>query len=236
MLSPIEGIFVRLLRGTVVATAFISIAATIVSLVYAANAQFAPDPKSRLSQRVLEFRTATDPAKLIESVFPPDSDLVKEVRERSASSPYTFNAASTEELFTEFNKFLDTFLGGKFESAKQFSDWLYGSDRIELRWSKKIDHKEASNEDNVNILWSSLLFDYVVRLEKIAPTLADARKAHKFPTSFDKLTAPIGRAQAPYFLTWYFASLQTALNNEATRFERETLEREQLRQHVPISL
>lgn len=236
MLSSVEAAFVRLLRGTVVTTAFISIAITIIALIYAAYAQFKPDPKPQLSQRVHEFRNATDPARLIESIFPPNSDLVKGLRGRSSIPPYIFHSASVEEIFSEFNKFLDAFLGGKFESAKQFSDWLFSSNGIELSWSKAISDNNALNEDNVNRLWPSMLFDYAVRLQKIAPILADARNAHKYPTSFDKLTAPTGRAQAPYFLAWYFSEMQTALSQEATRFIRETAEREHLRQQAPIAL
>lgn len=236
MLSPVETIFVRLLRGTVVATAFVSIAITIIALVYAAYAHFTPEPKPRLSQRIGEIRSATDPAKLLESLFPLDSDLVKEMRNLSAASPYALRAASNDEIFAEFNKFLDIFLGGKFESAKQFSDWLFGSDRIELTWSRTIDDEKALNEDNVDILWRSMLFDYAAKLQKIAPALSAARKAQKFSQSFDKLTAPTGRAQAPYFLAWQFGAMQAALKNEAERFTREVFEREQLRAQVSIAL
>lgn len=170
MLSSIEAAFVQLLRGTVVTTAFISIAITIIALIYAGYAQFKPDPKPQLSQRVHEFRNATDPTRLIESIFPANSDLVKGLRDRSSTPPYIFHPASMDEIFSEFNKFLDAFLGGKFESAKQFSDWLFGSNGIELSWSKAISNNDASNEDNVNRLWPSILFDYALRLRKLPQT------------------------------------------------------------------
>lgn len=236
MLSPIEALFVRLLRGTVVATAFFSMLVTICALVYAAYAYYSPEPAYHLSQNVAKFRAATDPAELIKKLFPPDSDIVKTARDRSGAVAYTFRAASVADLFAGFNKFLDAFVGGKFESDKQFSDWLIGSDSIDMKWSRTMDHPNATNEDSVNRLWPSLLFDYALRLQQIAPALADVRKAHKYPTPLDRFTAPTGTNQAPYFLAWFFQAMQVTLNEEQQRFEDEKFEREQLRQRVPVSL
>src|ERR1035437_1243226 len=152
MLTPIESFFVRLLRGTVVFTALVSFAITILALAYAGYAQFAPEPTAKLSGRVSQIRQAIDPANLIKQLFPADSSVTKDVLANVDNVAYSFRNAPDAEIFNEFNKFLDISLGGSFESQKQFSDWLYGSNHINFSWDNSIDDKIESNEDNVNNL------------------------------------------------------------------------------------
>src|ERR1039458_1918617 len=112
MLTPIESFFVRLLRGTVVFTAFVSFAITILALFYAGYAQFAPEPTARLSSRISQIRQATDPSNLIKELFPADASVTKEVVAKADNVAYSLLNASDEEIFKEFNKFLDILLGG----------------------------------------------------------------------------------------------------------------------------
>lgn len=236
MLTPIESFFVRLLRGTVVFTAFVSFAITILALFYAGYGQFAPEPTANLSSRVSQIRQATDPTNLIKELFPADASVTKEVVAKVDNVTYSLRNPSDGEIFNEFNKFLDVLLGGSFDNQKQFSDWLYGSNQIGFSWSGFIDNKDVRNEDNVNILWRSLLIDFAKRLSARAVLLADAKKKNLFPDAFDRLTAPTGRSQAPYFLVWYFNTLQNELQKVSGELVAERNERAALRLTVPVAL
>lgn len=236
MLSRIESCFVSLLRGTVVFTAFISIFVAIAALIYAAYAQYAPEPSARLSGRMPAFIEATDPAKLFKQLFPADSEIVTQATSLTDNVRYSFQNASNEQIFAEFNRFLDSFLGGSFQSQRQFNDWVYGNDRIEFTWSKDIDNERATNEDNVNILWKSLIIDYAQRLTVRAQLLSDSKKKNLYSSSFDRLTAPTGRSRAPYFLVWYFDSVQAVLRQVQQELLSAKIERNALRLTVPISL
>ena len=236
MLTPIENFFVRLLRGTVVFTAVVSFAVAILALVYAGYARFAPEPTAKLSGRISQIRQAIDPANLIKEQFPADASLTKDIVANADNVGYLLRYASDAEIFNELNKFLDILLGGSFESQKQFSDWLHGSNHISFSWDGSIDDKNAGNEDNVNILLRSLLIDYAKRLSVRAPLLADARKKKLFPNSFNQLTAPTGQLQAPYFLVWYFDSLQRELRNASVELVTEKTARAALRLTVQPAL
>lgn len=236
MLSPVESFFVRLLRGTVIFTASVSFAATIAALLYAAYAHYAPEPKVQLTAHIDEFRAATDPVKLIKKLFPANSDIVKRAAEMPNRVTYQRTNASVPAIYGEFNKFLDAFLGGSFESQDLFVNWLVGQNSIGLSWSQMIDDRDATNESNVNFLWRSMLLDYAKRLQIQAPLLAEFNKKDQYKDSFDRLTAPTGRAQAPYFLAWYFEALQKELQQVATKLTEEKDEREVLRAQTPIAL
>ena len=235
MLSNIEHFFVRLLRGTVVATAFIAFLVTVGALLYASYAQFAPEPQASLGRRIEKFRQETDPANLIRQVFPNDSTVYKDAAATDRVT-YERSAPSDEVLFNGLNKFLDVSLNASFERRQQFSDWLYGSNKIQFSWSGSIDDKGATNENNVNFLWRSLLNDYATRLVFRSQSLGAARKQRLYSSSFEKLTAPTGQSQAPYFLVWFFEKLQSELRAVDQELSQLRIERNLLRLTVPLAL
>lgn len=236
MLSNIETFLVRLLRGTVVITASISVLITAGALLYAAYAAFSPEPTANLLGYLDRFRQATDPVNLIKETFPEDSNVYKDAVSTQDNIRYEHSNPSDDILFTEFNKFLDLSLGASFESQKQFSDWLYGNNSIQFRWSKSIDDENATNENNVNYLWRSLLLDYAKRLTFRSGPLGAARKQKLYPTSFDQLTAPTGPSHAPYFLVWFFTALSNQLQAVDSEFDAAKVQRFALGLTVPFAL
>ena len=210
MLSNTENLFVRILRGTVIATASFALFVMGCALVYAAYAQLAPEPRPNLSSRTDKFRQATDPAKLIKELFPNDSEIFSSAS-KSDDVVYAFRQTTTDELFAEFNKFLNVSLKAKFEDPRQFSDWLYGQNAIPFSWSKAIDTEGVTNESSVQLLWQSLFLDYAKRLQARAPMLGNAREQRLYPTAFDRMTSPTGNSRAPMFVVWFFNSLQQEL-------------------------
>src|SRR5882762_2410950 len=78
MLSTVETFFIRLLRGTVIATAFLSFLVAVLALLYAGYAQYALDPAPNVAGQIARFRKATDPTELLKELFPPESSVVKE--------------------------------------------------------------------------------------------------------------------------------------------------------------
>jgi hypothetical protein len=236
MLNPMESFFVRLLRVTVILTALVSLATAAITLLYAGYAQYLPEPTAKLSGRVSQIRQAIDPANLIKELFPDDSSVTKTALANADNVAYSLRNASDAEIFTEFNRFLDVLFGGSFESQKQFSDWLHGSNRIYFSWNDSIDNNSAHNEDNVNVLWRSLLFDYAKRLSVRATVFADAKKRGLYSSSFDRLTEPNRPSSAPYFLVWFFNSLQTELQSASSDLTNRRAERAALRVTVQPAL
>jgi hypothetical protein len=157
MLSRIENYFVSLLRGTVIATAFLSFLVTVLALLFAAYAHLAPEPQAETSKQIERFRSAVDPGKLIAEVFPTDSSVAKEGKSTPDGVAFDKSRHYDEETFGQFNKFLDVALGASFDSQAQFSDWLHGPNHIVFGWNLAIDHKDANDNDNVQNLVRSLL-------------------------------------------------------------------------------
>jgi hypothetical protein len=236
MLSTIESFFVRLLRGTVIATAFLSFLTAVLAIFYVGYAEYAPEPTAKTSQQVERFRKATNPSKLIKELFPSGSDISKEMDSTPDQTTYVQSKHFDEEIFAEFNKFLDIGYGASFDDQSQFSDWLHGTNRIPFSWSNAIDDKNASNDDNINNLWRSLLFDYARRLTFRAPAIANVRKLKTYPTSIDALTNPTAPSRAPYFLAWFFNRLQNELQLVGQDLQAEKGQREALRLSMPFAL
>src|SRR5271154_2317938 len=107
MLTSTENFFVRLLRGTVVSTAAIALLISLAALVFAAYAYGAPEPTADLSGEIDRFRYATDPAKLLISLFPNDSDIYRNATSTKDNVPYQFTEPSDHDPFVELNQFLD---------------------------------------------------------------------------------------------------------------------------------
>jgi hypothetical protein len=235
MLTTTENFFVRLLRGTVVATAFVSFLITVLALLYALYAQFAPEPQPQVASAIGRLREAVDPRNLIKEVFSSDSAIVKEA-EVPDNITYQLRKPSPNEMFQEFNVFLNRAFGASFENANQFSDWLYGSTGIQFRWSRDIDKSTASDESNVNVLWPSLFFDYAKRLEYRAQLIASANKAKSNSAAIDRLTASTPPSHAPYFLVWFFNKLEGRLQQLDQELQDERTRRAALRLTIPLAL
>ena len=231
MLSVIETVFLRILRGTVIATAALALVVAAAALAYAAYAYFAPEPRPNLSARVNDFRQATDPSKLLAEVFPSDSTVIKDTAPISGSVAYESTGASDQMIVAELNKFLGAAFGASFKDEAKFADWLHGSDagRVPFGWSKQIDDEQASNENNVNYLVRTLLLDYAKRLSVYGGALGKAKNQNLYPASFDRLVAPTGRARAPYFVTWFFDRLQGQLAAVDRQLTAERVKRDALR-------
>jgi hypothetical protein len=236
MLTPLENVFVRIFRVTLVSTAFIALLIAICALLYVAYARFAPEPKANLSRKVDQIRQAVDPAILIKQLFPVDSTVYKDADTIADNVKYESRSAPDDLTFQEFNHFLAVSLGASFDSREQFQSWLYGNNHIEISWDNSIDDKQASNEDNVNYLLKSLLLDYAKRLSFRGASLGSARKQKLYGESFDELTAPTGRSQAPAFLVWFFDKLQSHLLVVNRDLELQRLERVGLRVWIYPSL
>ncbi|RXG94739.1 hypothetical protein [Bradyrhizobium zhanjiangense] len=235
MLTPTESFFVRLLRGTVVTTAFISFLAAVLAVVYALYAQFAPEPQPNIPGSIARLRNAVDPAKLIKEAFGADSAIAKEA-ETPDHVAYQLSKPSQNELFQQFNTFLTRSLGASFESSNQFSDWLYGSNSIQFGWNRDLDRSSASNESNINVLWLSLLYDYAKRLDYRAPSIAAANKDKANTAGIDRFTASTPPSRAPYFLVWFFNKLQNELQQVGQDLQAERVQRAALRLTIPIAL
>lgn len=234
MLNPIESFFVRFLRVTVILTALVSLATAAITILYAGFAQYLPEPTANISGRVSQIRQSIDPVNLVKEIFQADTPVIRDMSANPDKVVYSLRLASDTELFNEFNKFLDVVLGGSFESQKQFSDWLQGNNKIDFSWNNSIDNKSARDEDNINVLWRSLLFDYAKRLSARATVVADAKKSEAY--SFDRLIEPTGRSRAPYFLVWFFNSLQTELQSASSDLANRRTERAALRLTVQPAL
>jgi hypothetical protein len=235
MLTATESFFVRLLRGTVITTALVSFLVAVSAVLYVLYAQYAPEPQARVAGYIERFRQAVDPANLIKEVFPSDSAIFKEV-EAPDNIAYQLRKPSQNEMFQEFNVFLDRALGASFENSSQFSDWLYGSSGIQFRWSRDLDKKTAADESNIDVLWSSLLLDYAKRLEYRAPSIAVANKIKSNSAAIDRFTAPTPPSRAPYFLTWFFNKLQGELQLIEQDLQAERAQRGALRLAIPLAL
>lgn len=235
MLTPTESFFVRLLRGTVVTTASVSFLAAVLAVVYALYAQFAPEPQPNIPGSIARLRDAVDPAKLIKEVFASDSAIAKQ-----ADTPdrltYQLSKPSQNELFQQFDTFLTRSLGASFESSSQFSDWLYGSNRIRFGWDPDLDRKSASDESNINVLWPSLFYDFAKRLDYRAPAISAANKDKANTAGIDRLTASTPPSGAPYFLVWFFNKLQNELQQVDRELQAERMQRAALRLTIPVAL
>ncbi len=176
---------------------------------YSVSALREPDSATTRLQRTAELRQVTDPAALLKELFPPDSRVYQDAESTPDNIPYEDDIASDQMIFAEMNKFIAVSLDASFESEEKFGDWLYGQSQIVLKWSKSVAAKGFENE--INHLWRPLLLDYAKRLSFRARSLAAARKQHQYASSFDRLTAPTGPSQAPYFLMWFFEKLEAKL-------------------------
>jgi hypothetical protein len=234
MLSNVETFFVRLLRGTVIATAMVSFLITILALVYGLYAQFAPDPHVRIAEQIDRFRQATNPVKLIREVLPADAPILKEIG-GSDNVVYEQGKRLDPEILQQFNKFLDSALGASFENSSQFSDWLH-SNGMRFRGYSALDNGKALDESNIEILWRSLLFDYARRLNARAPTLATVNQDKQYSSSIDRFTAPTSPSRAPYFVVWFFNKLQGELQLVAQELQEEQSRRLALKFTVPVAL
>ncbi|HKU08667.1 MAG TPA: hypothetical protein VJR30_21585 [Bradyrhizobium sp.] len=234
MLSNVETFFVRLLRGTVIATAMISFLITVLALLYAMYAQFAPNPQVRIADQLDRFRQATDPVKLIREVFPADAPIIKETGGPD-NVAYEKGKRLDPEIFQQFNKLLDGALGASFENSSQFSDWLHNNG-LRFRNYSALDNKNALDEGNIEVLWRSLLFDYARRLTARAPALAAANKAKQYSSSIDRFTAATPPTRAPYFVVWFFNKLQGELQLVAQELQEEQAKRFALKLTVPVAL
>jgi hypothetical protein len=234
MLSNVETFFVRLLRGTVIATAMVSFLITILALLYALYAQFAPNPQVRIAEQIDRFRQVTDPVRLIREVFPADAPIVRETG-GSDNVAYEKGKRLDPEILQQFNRFLDGALGASFENSSQFSDWLHNNG-MRFRNYGALDNRNALDESNIEILWRSLLFDYARRLTARAPALATANKDKQYSSSIDRFTAATSLNRAPYFLVWFFNKLQGELQLVAQEFQEEQASRLALRLTVPVAL
>ena len=234
MLSPAESFFVRLLRITVVATAGLALLSAILALGAAAMAYFAPEPQAELSSQIERLRNATDPSKLMTSLF--DGTAVMAGANEEGKVVYKFSGASDDELFAEFNSFLKNSINGHFQDEDLFKSWLYSGDRIPFTWNEDIDNPNAQDEDSVTRLTRSLLLDYAKRLNAWAPALRKANDEKLYPTAFEKLMAPTGSNNAPNFLVWFFNSLQTELATISDELTTARQKHEAQRQLIPIEL
>ncbi|MCK1601606.1 hypothetical protein IVB02_09200 [Bradyrhizobium sp. 166] len=235
MLSTVENFFVRLLRGTVIATAFVSFVVTLLALLYAAYAWCAPDPIPNVAGQTTRLRKATDPAELFKELFPPESSVVKETAAPDGI-PYESGRRSDNDAFQEFNKFLDIALGGSFDNAVQFSSWLNGNNAVPFRWPTVIDNKAKLDDSNIELLSKSLLYDYAKRLAYRAPAVKAVSKVKPYSNALDALTAATPPSRAPYFLTWFFEKLQGELRVIAQEFQEERNQRIALRATTPFAL
>jgi hypothetical protein len=235
MLTTTEGFFVRLLRGTVITTALVSFLIAVSAVLYVLYAQFAPEPQPKIAGNIERFRQAVDPAKLIKEVFQSDSAIFKEA-DLPDNVAYQLHKTSQNEVFQEFNAFLDRAFSASFENSSQFSDWLYGSNSIQFGWSNDLSRKNASDENNIDVLWLSLFFDYAKRLEYRAPSIAVASKIKSNSPAMDRFTAPTLPSRAPYFLVWFFNKLQGELQLVEQELQAERAQRAVLRLAIPLSL
>jgi hypothetical protein len=235
MLTATENFFVRLLRGTVVTTAFVSFLITVLAVLYALYAQFAPEPQPKITGSIARLRQAVDPANLIKEVFPSDSTIVKQI-ETPDNVAYQLRKLGPNEIFQEFNAFLDHAFGASFESSNQFSGWLYGSNQIQFSWSGGLDTKSAADESNINILWPSLFVDYAKRLEVRASSIGAAAKIKSNSAAIDRFTASTPPSRAPYFLVWFFNKLQDQLQQLDQELQQERVARAALRLTIPLAL
>jgi hypothetical protein len=235
MLSTVETFFIRLLRGTVIATAFLSFLIAVCALLYAGYAWYAPDPVPNVAGQISRLRKATDPVELFKELFPPESSVVKDTAGPDAI-PYESGKRAESDTFQEFNKFLDIALGASFDNAAQFSDWLYGNNPIPFRWATAIDNKAKLDDSNIALLSKSLLYDYAKRLVFRAPAVKAVNKVKPYGAALDALTAATPPSRAPYFLTWFFDRLQGELRAIALEFQNEQAERLALKATTPFAL
>lgn len=235
MLSTVENFFIRLLRGTVIATASVSFVVTLLALLYAAYAWYAPDPVPNVAGQITRLRKATDPVELFKELFPPESSVVKDTATPDAI-PYESGKRSENDTFQEFNKFLDVALGASFDNAAQFSSWLNGSNAIPFRWPTAIDNKARLDDSNIELLSKSLLYDYAKRLAYRAPAVKAVSKVKPYSNALDALTAATPPSRAPYFLVWFYDKLQGELRVIAQEFQEERNQRIALRATTPFAL
>ena len=228
MLSTVETFFIRLLRGTVIATAFVSFLITVLALLYAAYAFYAPDPVPNVSGQITRLRQATDPVELLKELFPPESSVVKDTAAPDAIA-YQAGKRDENETFQEFNKFLDVAFGASFDNAAQFSDWLSGRNPIPFRWPAAIDNKAKLDDSNIQLLSKSLLYDYARRLAFRAPAVKAVSKVKPYSGAVDALTAATPPSQAPYFVVWFFNRLQGELRAIGAEFQEQREQRALLR-------
>ncbi|MEH2472155.1 hypothetical protein V1281_006657 [Nitrobacteraceae bacterium AZCC 2161] len=235
MLSTVENFFIRLLRGTVIATAFLSFLITVIALLYAGYAWYAPDPVPNVAGQIVRLRKATDPVELLKELFPPESSVVKDTAPPDAI-PYESGKRSENDTFLEFNKFLDIALGASFDNAAQFSTWLNGGNAIPFRWATAIDNKARFDDSNIELLSKSLLYDYAKRLAFRAPAVKAVNKVKPYSSALDALTAATPPSRAPYFLVWFYDKLQGELRVVAQEFQEERDQRFALRATAPFAL
>jgi hypothetical protein len=235
MLSPIEVLFVRILRVAVVATAGVALLVAVGCLVFSGYAFLAPNPTPRLTQEVGRFRQALDPDRLIREVYPADSSVVKSLSQLE-SGPYQFRNATSKELYDAFNIFLDKAINAELENQATFEGWLTGRNQIPFSWSPAIDNRDAQDERSVAMLWRSLMLDYARRLAMRGVVLNDARKGNLYTPSLDKLIAPTGQSRAPYFIAWFFSTLQDELRTSERQLEAALAARMTLRIATPLAL
>ena len=188
-----------------------------------------------MAGQIARFRKTTDPTELLKELFPPESSVVKE-----SAAPddiaYEKGKRFENKTFQEFNKFLDVALGASFDNAAQFSDWLYGGNRLQFRWSNAIDDKANLDDSNIDILWRSLLYDYAKRLAFRAPAVKAVNKVKPYSSALDALTAATPPSRAPYFLVWFFNRLQSELQVVGQEFQVEQNNRFALRATIPLAL
>lgn len=236
MLTNKEAYFIKVLRGTVISTASLAFFAAIITLAFAAYAQFSPEAKINLKDRVIDISKSLEPRIMINEIYPEDSWVAKHISTIQSGS-YTYTKPSDQDLLNSFNKFLEVAINGKFENLEKFSSWLQGPNAFKLTWKEEINSENANNENNIHNLALSLLGYYADRLQVYAPILKESEVEKHYPTDgILKLTDTTGAERAPYFLFWFFKTLQSQIQSAGEDLEAEKTKRADLKAMAPLLL
>lgn len=176
------------------------------SLVFSAYAYTSPTIKISLKERVNFIRATISPQAFILANFPKESVVVQSLNKPLQDSEYRFTTPRVEDLHGSINKFVSQIYGRTYEK-ETFDKWINAEGVLGVKWSPLIDDTKAKNDDNLNLLVRSLLFDYLQRLAQFVPTLQSVRNDPRYNSSFDSMIASSEYKEMPSFLAWFSTSM-----------------------------
>ena len=220
MLTSTEMLCLKVFRKTVILTAAVALLVAALGSVFWFYSVIAPAPSIHMADRLDSLRSATRVANLVKKVFPEKSEAVQTADEAfPAPTSYSLHTDAME-AFDDANAVLSDLWQQQFASKDIFAKMLFGDDAVPFSWNKDISNSNATNENNVNVLWQSLLVEYLQQLRVAASgKLKEYKNSGRYDSAFTKLHDDV------YFIRWFFETLQKEVTAARDDLERKRVER-----------
>lgn len=222
MLTNVELTFLHIFRKTVIATAGLALVVAACGVLYWAYAEYAPNP-APYADRVSDFRERLTVSELVRAHFPAETRLVKEVDDVFPMPKNYVVLSNWNNPFDnvhqeKMNVFLNELFGVSYRRQGDLERFIFSR---RLSFNEDLNDEEAVNEENIWVMYGSLLIAYIDELRTATPKLVELKKSGDYVDSFEKLEGD----QYDRALNWFHSEFQAAI----TEVDQEFTEREVFR-------